>query len=291
MPIAKISGDSYICEGGETTLTASGGVRYIWSTGATTSSITITQAGTYTVEVFNSDSCSSFASKTITTIENPDALISASEEYICAGDVVTLTATGGGTYMWNTGQQQAQITVNPLVTTDYSVIVTNESGCEATAEITIHVNEFAEIEGRNMICLGEQTSLTATGCDTYLWSTGETSATINVRPTENTSYWVEGTVRGCVSRANIDVQVFKPIATGRIESAEAVCAEQTITLNAIAEGTNLTYLWNTGATTASIHYTYSLRCRRAILQLYHYQSRRMRHNRYQNYHGKTNTIQ
>lgn len=255
VPIAKISGDSYICEGGETTLTASGGVRYIWSTGATTSSITITQAGTYTVEVFNSDSCSSFASKTITTIENPDALISASEEYICAGDVVTLTATGGGTYMWNTGQQQAQITVNPLVTTDYSVIVTNESGCEATAEITIHVNEFAEIEGRNMICLGEQTSLTATGCDTYLWSTGETSATINVRPTENTSYWVEGTVRGCVSRANIDVQVFKPIATGRIESAEAVCAEQTITLNAIAEGTNLTYLWNTGATTASIHYT------------------------------------
>ena len=103
VPTATISGNAFICEGGETMLTASGGTHYIWSTGETTPSITITAAGTYSVQVFNNDECSSVATKTITNIENPNALISASEEYTCAGDV-KLDATSCE-FLWNTGQQ------------------------------------------------------------------------------------------------------------------------------------------------------------------------------------------
>jgi gliding motility-associated-like protein len=48
---AEISGPDALCTGAPVVLTASGGTAYLWSTGATTPSITVTAGGTYTVEV------------------------------------------------------------------------------------------------------------------------------------------------------------------------------------------------------------------------------------------------
>lgn len=64
------------------------------------------------------------------------------------------------------------------------------------------------IEGDTLINLGENATLTASGADTYVWSTGETTPTITVTPTTATTYTVTGyNTEGCSAQAEITVEV------------------------------------------------------------------------------------
>ena len=64
------------------------------------------------------------------------------------------------------------------------------------------------ISGNTQINSGESTTLTASGAETYLWSTGETTASITVSPTETTTYTVTGFNNdGCEAQAEITVTV------------------------------------------------------------------------------------
>ncbi len=64
------------------------------------------------------------------------------------------------------------------------------------------------IAGDTLIELGGTATLTASGADTYVWSTGETTATIIVAPTQTTTYIVTGyDVQGCSAQAEITVEV------------------------------------------------------------------------------------
>ncbi|MFS4491700.1 SdrD B-like domain-containing protein [Maribacter sp. 2308TA10-17] len=60
---------------------------------------------------------------------------------VCAGEEVMLTATGGGTYLWSTGETTASIKVTPTAKTTYSVTVTSDGGCEATDEVMVNVDD------------------------------------------------------------------------------------------------------------------------------------------------------
>lgn len=85
-----------------------------------------------------------------------------------------------------------------------------EDWTESEGEWTVIVNEIPEvlIEGDNIIIFGESTTLTASGADTYLWNTGETTASITVNPEEETTYSVVGTTdSGCSNEASITVYV------------------------------------------------------------------------------------
>lgn len=76
------------------------------------------------------------------------------------------------------------------------------NGCDSTIALLLTVIELpnVSIEGKTVIQAGESVTLTATGADTYLWSTGETTAQIIVSPVEETTYSVIGTdENGCVS--------------------------------------------------------------------------------------------
>ncbi|MBL7854752.1 MAG: gliding motility-associated C-terminal domain-containing protein, partial [Cyclobacteriaceae bacterium] len=60
---------------------------------------------------------------------------------ICAGEAITLTATGGTSYLWNTSATSASITVSPVATTTYSVLITNANGCSETKTVTVTVRD------------------------------------------------------------------------------------------------------------------------------------------------------
>ncbi|HPR57834.1 MAG TPA: T9SS type A sorting domain-containing protein [Bacteroidales bacterium] len=68
-PEVSISGDLEFCEGQSTVLTASEGVSYLWSTGETTRSITVTVAGNYSVVVTNEFDCEGTAEVTTSYLE------------------------------------------------------------------------------------------------------------------------------------------------------------------------------------------------------------------------------
>lgn len=81
--------------------------------------------------------------------------------------------------------------------------------CDSIVNLTLTVQEapIVDIEGNTTITQGESTTLTASGADSYVWSTGETTATITVSPEETTKYSVVGTTNGCEAESEITVNV------------------------------------------------------------------------------------
>jgi hypothetical protein len=75
---------------------------------------------------------------TITPLPNPQI---SGPSQTCAGDPVTLNATGGNVYLWTGNVSGASLTVAPLVTSTYTVTVSSAAGCSATSSRTLVVNQ------------------------------------------------------------------------------------------------------------------------------------------------------
>ncbi len=147
---ASVSGNNPNCYGDQTTLTANanGGTTdysYAWSSGESTSSITVspTATTTYTVTVTDANNCTVVASKNIVVNTELTVSISGDTEVQCFGDItasLTATANGGSmamgyTYAWS-NSQSGQI-ISTLGAGNYSVTVTDGNSCTASASTTI----------------------------------------------------------------------------------------------------------------------------------------------------------
>ncbi len=189
LPVVTLTSSvAQICPGESVTLTAAGGVTYTWATLPGTGNTQVVSPATttvYTVTATGANGCVSAAPATITIIVGPPtAFIAASKGKICAGESVTLTASGGFTYNWTglTGNGNTQV-VTPTVTTTYEVFALGGNGCVSTtpAKITIEVvpaivSTLADV----YVCAGDPATLDAGAGPnyTYLWSTGATTQTI-----------------------------------------------------------------------------------------------------------------
>jgi len=235
LPIAAIIGDLEICNGASTTLTASGGGSYLWSTGETTASVTVIPSATtaYNVTVTDDKGCTSSTSVSVVVNDLPIAAISGDLE-ICNGVSTTLTASGGGSYLWSTGETTASVTVIPSATTAYNVTVTDDKGCTSSTSATVVVNDLPIIAiiGDLEICNGASITLTASGGGSYLWSTGETTASVTVIPSATTAYNVTITDdKGCTSSTSATVVVNDlPIVT--ITGERSICEGECVILEA-----------------------------------------------------------
>ena len=252
LPTPSISGTTTICNGESTTLTASGGSDYHWSTGPTTAAITVNPTSTtsYTVTVTNAAGCSATTSQTVTVNPLPTPSISGTTT-ICNGDNTTLIASGGSTYLWSNSSNSPSITVSPTATMSYSVTVTSAAGCSATTSQTVTVNPLPtpSISGNTTICNGGSTTLTASGGSTYLWSTTSTNASITVNPTSTTTYTVTVTnTLGCSANTSQTVTV-NPLPTASISGTTTICNGESTTLTANGGST---YHWSTGSITSAI---------------------------------------
>ncbi|HLO81901.1 MAG TPA: PKD domain-containing protein, partial [Chitinophagaceae bacterium] len=226
LPVIDITGNTVICFGGNTVLTASGGATYKWSNGATTASVNVNPAATttYTVEVTTAAGCKASKSVTVTVNDKPIVNISGKAE-ICAGEETTLTASGGASFVWSTGETTASITVKPAATTTYSVDVTSGANCQASKSIQVVVNPLpvVSLTQNSAICYGEKITLTASGGASYKWSNGATTSSIEVAPTETTSYSVEvSSSKGCSSVKSTTVTV-NPLPVINIAGNTVIC--------------------------------------------------------------------
>ena len=119
-----------------------GTVSYSWDTnpvqtGSTASNL---PAGTYTVTATDQQGCTATLTETVSgTSITADA---GEDQVICKGESVTLTATGGSSYVWDNGAggtaPGATITFSPSVTTTYTVTAT-DGGCTDEDEVTVSV--------------------------------------------------------------------------------------------------------------------------------------------------------
>jgi len=249
---ANAGPDQTICQGESVVLSASGGQSYLWSNGETTSSINVnpTETTTYTVTAFDEFDNSDEDTVTVTVNELPSAN-AGDDETICEGDTITLTATGGGDYLWSTGETTASISVTPSSNTTYTVEVTNDNACSNSDDVTVFVSPLPNITVSNDVTImnGESTTLTVTGSDNYTWSTGETTSTIEVSPSETTTYTVSSTSEnGCTSNGEVTVTVIPELIANAGDDVE-ICNGEEVILTA-SGGVN--YEWSTGETSAQI---------------------------------------
>jgi len=124
-----------------------GNVSYAWNTESvqTTAAASGLSAGTYIVTATDAFGCTD--ADTVTIAQYPAVIAYAGEDsVICLGDTIVLSATGGMSYAWDTGDSTQQITVAPPMTTSYSVIVMGEGNCTDSAAVMVIVDE--------RICLG-----------------------------------------------------------------------------------------------------------------------------------------
>jgi hypothetical protein len=208
VPTPTISGNTTLCQGQSTTLTANGGVSYLWSDASTNNSISVSQSGIYTVTATNAEGCTGTA--TVTVAVNPLPTISVSgNTTLCAGNSTTLTATGADSYSWSTGDNTASVSISAFGV--YTVTGTSTAGCSNTANVTVLVSQppVITISGETDICAGESTTLTANGGETYLWSDGTTANTLTVNMAG--TYQVIGyNAAGCNAMASATVNVWQP---------------------------------------------------------------------------------
>ncbi|WP_412560954.1 Ig-like domain-containing protein [Winogradskyella sp. MIT101101] len=250
LPVANAGPDQEICDGDAATLTASGGPNFLWDNGETTATIVVNPlvTTTYTVSVFDNEGNIDEDSVTVTV--NPVPVADAGADVtICEGETTTLTANGGTTYLWSTGETTATIDVSPTSDTTYTVEVTNNN-CTSTDDVTVFVNNAPDITVSDDIVIveGESSTLTANGGDNYTWSTGETTPFINVTPAATTTYSVTSLgVNGCSTTVEVTVTVVPEVIADAGEDV-VICSGESVTLNATG---GVTYTWSTGGTGAN----------------------------------------
>ncbi|MEZ4879194.1 MAG: M36 family metallopeptidase [Chitinophagales bacterium] len=137
-PAVLASADVAICQGESTTLTASGAVSYLWTSGGTTNSENVQPSATTTYFVTGTtNGCTNIDSVIVTVKAKP--VVSVNNATICSGQSVTLTASGASTYNWSTGAATTSISVSPTSTTSYKVAGSTD-GCPSDSVTASYCN-------------------------------------------------------------------------------------------------------------------------------------------------------
>ena len=263
-PTITAGSPTTFCDGGSVTLTSSEEAIYLWSTGATTPGINVTEAGSYYVQVTDANGCQSMASiasiVTINALPATPIITAGGPTTFCDGGSVTLTSSAGTTYLWS----DAAISPGRNITSagSYNVRVTDGNGCQSAASaatlVTVNalpVTPTITAGGPPTFCAGASVTLTSSAEANYLWSTGATTASIIVSTAG--SYTIRVTnANGCQSASSASTTVtvnalpVTPIITA--DGPTTICEGGNVTLTS-SVGTS--YFWSTGATTASINVT------------------------------------
>jgi hypothetical protein len=251
-PVCTITGESTFCEGGQTKLCGpQGATSYLWSNGWSSECIYVTEAGTYTLTVTNSEGCESTCSFTVSTTPPPVCTITG-ESTFCEGGQTKLCGPQGATsYLWSNGWSSECIYVTEAGT--YTLTVTNAEGCESTCSFTVSTTPPPVCTiGVALSCVENSTLLCApAGAYSYLWNTGETTGCITINAGGIYSVTVTNSA-GCASTCSIPVSI-APGPDCIITGNTTFCAGSVNKL--CGPSGAFAYLWSTGETSECIDVT------------------------------------
>lgn len=248
-PTITSSGTTTFCQGNSVTLTSSAIGGNTWSTAQTTNSITVTNAGTYSVTYTDGNGCAA-SSAPITTIVNPNPIIglgTVNNPTACATatGTIQITGTGTGTISW-TGSSSGSVngvtlpyTATGFAAGFYNVIYTNGNGCSSASQSasvsdpTPPPTPVISANGATTFCEGGSVQLTSSATNGNLWSTNATSSSITISTSGN--YGVTVTQLGCSATSLPISIVVNPNPATPIITADGgiteVCMGDTVILN------------------------------------------------------------
>lgn len=260
------------CNGGadgDIFLTVIGGnppYTFAWNTGNTTSDIVNVATGTYTVSVTDINGCIKVQSFTVTqppVLQIAAAFVTNVDCFGEATGAVDITVTGGfgtKTYLWSTFENTEDISAKAAGT--YTVVVTDANNCTVGGVYTItEPTEIVITETiTNVACNGGSTgsiSLAVVGGApnyTYLWSNGQTSASISGLVAAIYQVTVEDD-NGCQKVASYTVTQPSAIVL-TASTTNVLCngaATGTIDLTVSGGVATYTYSWTNGTTSQDVN--------------------------------------
>ena len=183
---------------------------------------------------------------------------------ICKNDTTLLTAQGcpnASTVKWSNNEYVQTISVKPSFTTTYKAIcISTDAGvCQSDSSIafTVNVNIIPPpsiTATSTNLCVGEGTTLTASGCEgTYGWTGGATTTSITVSPIATKTFKVACTFNGCTSDSTSTIITVNALPTRPIITtpSQNICVGGNLILTASGCNSGI-YQWTGGLTGSSI---------------------------------------
>lgn len=226
-PVVDLGPDSYHCLGDSSLLQATGSyASFLWSTGASTATIFVQNAGIYTLNITDSLGCTAQDQINVTVFQSDTTLLSMT---ICADS--TLNFNG------------LSIT-NPGV---YTVHLANQNGCDSMVVLTLLEWVLPVVSvADTFVCANTCVDLIPTGALFYNWNIPQnTNGSITVCPSETTTYSLTGTdANGCESLpVQTTVQIDPiPVPNFYIDPDQVEIDNPTITIYNVTPG-NLNHQW------------------------------------------------
>ena len=219
------SPDLSICAGDSALLVPSGALSYSWNPATNPinnlGEMLVTPANTtvYVLQGSNIDGCSDSDTVIVTVNPIPATQLIASDNSVCPGEVVQLTASGASSYTWS-GFNFSAPNQSIVATTSswYSIVGSTAFGCTTADSTFITVNPEPTISANPLlseICLGESISIAVSGATTYQWSNGNTGASYTDFPTTSETISILGfNNSGCSNTTSVDIIVHpNPLAS------------------------------------------------------------------------------
>lgn len=246
--------NNVICSGNPVNLIATPsagtpGYNYAWSTGETTSTITVNKAGTYTVSVKdNTPGCQPVVKSIVIADGVAPPAPTVADEFACLNSLASITASGStGTYQWYDAPTGGNFLANgatyntPAITGKTTFYVeTTVNGCPSTRS-AVTVTPYAVFATGGTTCPGSSVVLTAGGAGSYIWydapggnQVGNDNTFTTPPLNTTTKYYVVGTTQGCVSQpVEVTATVFAA-PNPPVASNLTVCNGSVATLHATA---------------------------------------------------------
>jgi len=254
-PQINTSRSPAFCIGDSVVLTAATpGINYLWSTGSTDQSIVMLTADTISLIVEDALGC--IDSSEIITIVNPlpvPAITGNGPFTYCSGGPqrILYGPAGMRDYLWTYGVSTQSFLVSS--SGQYNLWVRDSNLCENQSSVVIQINQKPIATFSTHLptfCEGDTLFLAANGGNTYVWSTGETTATIPV--TSTGTYLVQAVAPGnCLSDpiSTVITKVLLPVPVVTSTGADTICQGESVILYA-SGGTK--YQWSFGSTADSV---------------------------------------
>jgi len=254
VPTVDVGSDTSICPGSSVVLDAQTNIpnsSYLWSTGSTFRLFNASVPGDYVVTVTTPKLCRNSDTVNVALGANPSVNLGP-DVFICDNLNIPLNAGNpGSSYAWNFTAQDTQVV---FATTPgiYSVVVTNDDGCQASdtviigASPTLNLNLPATVDGCGQVTLDGTTANAAT----YLWSSGSASPVIVAR--SSGSYILRVTdANGCFVQDTVEVTIQEDIQGG-FWAKDSAGVNESVQFVDNSTPTPDSWLWNFGDNTAPV---------------------------------------
>lgn len=223
---ASASQDVSVCIGNSTTLSATGGVSYLWSPGTFLSDSTSASpictpdvSTTYIVEILTSNNCLVYDTVHVDVYYTPPLPVIPESVNMCLGSSAVIEVSGAEAYSWSPPVNISPltgsiVTVNPTQDMYYYCVFTNACG-SLVDSVFVDVIEASIVASKDtIICPGESAQLWATGGVSYSWTPANlvapnNTSLVTVTPAVPTSYVVTGVDQyGCLDDDTVFVDLF-----------------------------------------------------------------------------------